>query len=203
MNSTIVKIFQYPLLATTFTRKECDRLIQLIHNVVLAKLGICKKFLKDLRFGSKELLGLGWDDIYVNQGVDKLGFYLEERNSNSLSDSLVRALFEWAIVYIGIGGYKLFRLEYYKYESLLPKIWVKSLWQFVQENHIRIPKIGIDLELQRIGDQFLMLAFQNNSFKNKALMKLNRCCLFFQVTTLLDIIDSSGDQICALAYNGV
>ena len=48
-----------------------------------------------------------------------------------------------------------------------------------------------------------MYSFYEMSFKRPKLEKLNRCRLYLQVTTLLDMTDSSRNEICVLAYKEI
>ena len=94
MNSTIIKTLQYPLGSIIFSLKECNRLMKPVYYVVFLKVKICRKFLLDLRYGSPEILGLGIDNLFVNQGCKKLYFFLEKRNSNFLSSLFIRSIYE-------------------------------------------------------------------------------------------------------------
>jgi hypothetical protein len=45
---------------------------------------------------------------------------MEQRISKSLSGPLIRASYEWALLYVEIGGFGLFNLDFIKYRRLLP-----------------------------------------------------------------------------------
>ena len=74
-----------------------------------------------------------------------MALYLEERYQNSMTESLIRVNLEAALIHIGIGEAGLFNLDYKLYGSLLPRIWIKSLWEFTQTNKISVPKSKVDL----------------------------------------------------------
>ena len=73
---------------------------------------ICRKFPLDLRYRSKALFGLGIQDLYVEQGVDKVAYYVEERLSNRPSGPLLRANYETTLLHIGVEYKSIFDLEY-------------------------------------------------------------------------------------------
>ena len=94
MTSIIVKTLQYPLGLSTFSLIECNRLMKPVHSAIFPKVKICHKFLLDLRYGSIKMLGLGLEDLFVSQGSEKLAFFLEERNTDSLSSLFIRSIYE-------------------------------------------------------------------------------------------------------------
>ena len=59
-----------------------------------------------------------------------------------------------------------------------------------------------DLKLQRVNDQFLILAFAQQGYKKRVLRKLNRCRMYLKAVTLANILDSIGDKICNLVLVG-
>ena len=54
----------------------------------------------------------------------------------------------------------------------------------------------MDLSLKRIGDRYLMEAFEESGFKQNSLVKLNRCRFHLQVHTVSDIVDGTRDRLC-------
>ena len=62
-------------------------------------------------------------------------------------------------MYIGIGEKALFQLNYELFYYLLPRIWIKSLWEFYHHYNIHITELKIDILLQRIGDKYLIEVF--------------------------------------------
>lgn len=123
--STIMKTLEYPLCATTYTRRECANLVKPIHDTALPKARICQTISKDIIYGNREALGLGLDNVYISQGIDKVIFYMEEINGSSMSRNLIRANLEWAMIHVGIGETNFFTLDFDKYGHLLPQTWIK------------------------------------------------------------------------------
>ena len=202
ISTTIMKTLQYPACATTFTRQECASLTKLIHDTALPKAHICRAIPNAIRYGTKDVLGLGLDDYYVNQGIDKVVFYLEHINSDTMSRCPLQANMEWAMIHVGIGASTIFDIDYSKFGHLLPQTWIKSLWEFVDTYSIQMPAYNHKLQLKREHDQFLMEAFHNANYSPKQLVRLNRCRQYLQVETLSDITNGMGDRICRQAYQG-
>ena len=82
--------------------------------MVFLKVKICCKFPLDLRCGLPEILGLGMDNLFMNQGCEKLCFFLEERNGNSLLSPFIRSIYEWVLIHVEIENNELFNLDYNK-----------------------------------------------------------------------------------------
>lgn len=201
ISTTILKPLEYPLLALSLTKEECNKLVTPIYATALPKAKICRKFSRALVHGSKEVLGLDLPDIYVLQGIFKIAYFLENYQSSSLQGPLLRANLEWAQMEIGVGR-NIFDLDFASFGELLPSTWIKSLWQFIDEYKISFPVHSEFLELHREHDVFLMEMFQRANFKPTDLVKLNRCCKFLQVVTLSDITDGSGNQISKTYWDG-
>ena len=106
------------------------------------------------------------------------------------------------MIHVGIGDTSLFDLDYNVYGYLLPKTWIRSLWEFVDEYKIKLPTYEHGIKKKRDGDEFLMDAFHRAGYSKKRLSKLNRCRLFLQVEILSDITDGTGNQISNCAYQG-
>ena len=66
ISATIMKSIEYPLCATTLSCEERNRLVKPIHDAASPKAKICRTIPHDLRYGAKDALGLGLDDLYVN-----------------------------------------------------------------------------------------------------------------------------------------
>ena len=197
-----MKTLEYPLCATTLTRQECNRLVKSIHDAAFPKAHLCRTIPHDIRYGSKDALGLGLDDLYISQGLDKIIFFMEEINGKSMSRPLLRANFEWAMIHVGIGEKSLFDINYNDFGHLLPRTWIKSLWEFVHIYKVKMPTYDFLLKQRRDGDLFLMESFHQTGFSKKQLIKLNRCRLYLQVELLSDITDGTGDRIHPSAYQG-
>ena len=122
MTSTIMKTIEYPLCATTFSQEEINRLVKLIHNVVLPRCELCRKILLALQYGLKDSLGLGLYNVFITQSIEKVVLWIEQYASDSLTGPFLRANYEAALIHLGIGGKQLFNLEYEIFGSLLPQL---------------------------------------------------------------------------------
>ena len=68
--------------------------MKLATDSTLNKVRIYRIFPIDLKLGSRNMLGLGIDNLFIIQGVEKLAFFLKERNGELLLILLIRANYE-------------------------------------------------------------------------------------------------------------
>ena len=62
---------------------------------------------------------------------------------------------EWINIHVGIGR-NIFSLYYYLYRDLLPRSWIKNIWNFAHEYGTSLPTSYTQLGLHIEGDLFLM-----------------------------------------------
>ena len=79
VSSTILKIIEYPIASTTFIEQECNRLVKLIFDLVLAHYNICCLIPLAIKYGPRLAMGLGFKNLFLSQGVAKLSMFLEEQ----------------------------------------------------------------------------------------------------------------------------
>ena len=96
-----------------------------IHDVTLARTGICRTMPNAIKFGPTEMMGLGFKNIFLTQEVDKLALFLEEHNRGGIASKLLQENFELDLLYDGVGEIGLFRLHVDNCRKIIPKIWIK------------------------------------------------------------------------------
>ena len=203
VSSTILKTLMYPLPALTMTESECNHVFAPVRQAGLNHSGINRNFPSDLVFGSTDELGLGLDHLFTIQGASKLTIFQEYINSNEITGNLLRAALEWATIHIGLPG-NLFDHDYDTYGHLLPRSFIRTLWEFTSTHNIKVPRVHPELEHHRERDRYLMHDFVlSNTVSKKDLQKLNRCRLYLKVTTLSDITSGDGETICKQYWDGI
>jgi Reverse transcriptase (RNA-dependent DNA polymerase) len=65
LTSVVMKTIEFPLLATTFSKKQLDQVMQPILKVGLPKAGICRNMGRDAIYSSKKFLGFGINHPYT------------------------------------------------------------------------------------------------------------------------------------------
>ena len=87
----------------------------------------------------------------------------------------------------------------------MPSGWYKNLWKFMSNPLFKldITEDYDDLPLLRQKDEYLMIAFVEEGFRNADLKALNFVKKFLQAVTLADISTTDGTRICIQAYDVV
>jgi hypothetical protein len=187
LETTILKTLEYPLPALTLTETECNQIIRPVLDAGLNKAAICKTFPKAVIHGPREEGGLNIPNLYTSQGISRIELLQDHLGMNDMMDELLQTSIEAAKVEIGVGR-NLFQLDFELYSPIATDCWIKSTWQFAYEHNIEIKDNSTrNLQLHRENDIFLMEIFANHGYKKETLWKINRCCLYLQVTTLSDI----------------
>jgi hypothetical protein len=198
--TTILKSLLYPLAALTLTEKECNHIIAPVLESGLQNSSICKNFPRAVAYGPRDEGGLQFPNLYVQQGIARIGFIVDHLGEPNMTGELLRTSVEAAKVEIGVGR-DLFSLDYNLYHHLLTDSWVKSTWQFVQQHQIMLlDKVTKNLHLHRHNDVFIMEIIANHGFTKSEMKKINMCCLFLQVSSLSDITCGYGNKYTK-AYN--
>lgn len=86
LNAVIMKTIEYPLLATTFSKKQLDQVMQPILKIGLPKAGVCRNMARDAVFSPCKYLGFGIHHPYITQGIRKVMLFMstEHRTSSDL-----------------------------------------------------------------------------------------------------------------------
>ena len=119
MKLIIMKILEYPLGATILLLQQCNRLVKPIHDLVLLRCKICWNIPLAIKYGPREIIGLGLTNLFYLQGIEKLVTLLEEIHSNHLFSSWLRFNYETVLITVGVGEDWLFHQNYSKFGSLL------------------------------------------------------------------------------------
>lgn len=85
----ISKTIEYLLLTTSFIEKEWTNFMKLIYNVTLVRARVCRTTPNKIKFGLIDMIELGFKNIFIMQGVEKLALFLEERNRGNIASKLL------------------------------------------------------------------------------------------------------------------
>jgi len=126
-NTTIYKTIEYPLLISTFSEIKCKRLIKPVHNLALARARIYRRIPNTIKYRPRNMLGLGFHNIYHTQGIEKIEAYLTVFYKVHFSSTLIQTNYELALLHVGIGDKNLFDLEFKRFGILLLRLWIRTL----------------------------------------------------------------------------
>jgi len=127
--------------------------------VGLAAAGYNRSFPRAILHGPNKYYGLNLMDMYTKQGISHLLAVLQYgHSSDDLTGWLIRGSLETLTIELGTQD-NLFTQCYLKLHQLTTNSWIKTVWQFQQEHHIRIEMDLPTLQPSRIHDHFLIKDF--------------------------------------------
>jgi len=192
----LMKRLEYPLMATTLSRADCDAIIKPALKVALPAIGLNRHFPRQMVYGHNDHHGLGVPHLYDTQGYRHLLAMMQFGSSLGTTGTLLQHSYEALQLELGLPG-EIFKYCYTDWATCCTPTWLTHTWQYCTENGI-VVKTGITpLSLQCENDQFLTQAFWNHGYRGKQLALLNQCRIWLQATTLADLVDGYGTSLLA------
>jgi hypothetical protein len=198
MTTTIWKTIEYSLQATTFSEKQCSKLVSIVLSAALPKMGLCRTIDRKPIFSCLKFQGFNLKHPYFTQGVKKLQLILDP------TDSICQILLTESIHMTGLEcglGQQFFQVHPNKYLCLTEHTWVTSLWKFLFDSNIKLCHAHPPIEKRFDKDDYLMSLFSKH-FHKKDLQAINYCRIHLQVTMLSDIISLCGKKIKPNCWKG-
>ena len=193
-----MSILKHPL---TPSKKEFGEIIKINKEADLPHSSICRKLPLNLVYNTIDELELGMGNLYSMQTSLKIEILHEFLSRSGMIGSLLLLSIEWSTMHVGIVR-NMFSVDYDLYSNLLPRSWIKNIWNFAHEYRTSLPTSPTQLDLHREGDLFLMEQFTRSGFTPIQLKKLNRCQLYFQIPTLSNISNGHGTYFGKRYYDG-
>ena len=164
LKSTIMKTLEYPLMATTFSKKELDDLMRPLLHAILNLCGVQKHMPRKLVYGPVETRGLGLKDPYWIQLIFHLKAILRHSERDTPSGDLLNENMELLQAHIG-SDQPFWELPFEMYGHLAPDGWMKSTWEALSDTRLTLKGPDITVKTKRQNDMHLMDAsgkFRNN-----------------------------------------
>ena len=125
-HSTIWRSIAYHLLVTSLSWAQGDVIVHPLYSKTLPKLGAVGSFPLIYRYAPPTYGGLNLWHPYVEQGILHIHFFLEHASLLSLLGQLMRALYEQALLEVGLPGC-LFDLDFTQWGMHHPQSFVCTL----------------------------------------------------------------------------
>jgi hypothetical protein len=197
----IMKSLEYPLMATSLSKAQCDRIMQPIRAAALSALGINRHLSLVVVHGPQRYQGVGIPELWTVQGILKLWIAIHHGDADTITGHQLRASMELHTIELGLPG-NLLRQDYDTFGHLLTKSWLKHLWEFCSDSNIQIETSTPKLTISRLHDEFLMPKFAAYGYRDEQLYHLNLCRLFCHAIRLSDITTGDGRRIHPLSWKG-
>ena len=197
----IMKSLEYPLMATSMSKKQCDDIMKPIRSAALSALGSNRHLSLVVVHGPQRYQGMGIPDLWTVQGILKLWIAIQHGDAPTITGHQLRASMELHTLEIGLPG-NLLQQDYGIYGQLATNSWIKHLWEFCADSNIQITTTTPQLSLARTNDEFRMRQFASYGYRDKDLSNLNLCRLHCHATCLSDITTGDGRRIHPLSWAG-
>jgi len=120
----------YPLAVSSISEKAATGITKKLFKALLPKLGANCSYPMELCFTPPALFGLGFPNLYWEQGAAALCLFLKVSNGFLANSYLLQCSLEQAQLELGLST-PLFQVDYSQYGFLLTDYWVKFLWSFL------------------------------------------------------------------------
>ena len=197
IQTSIIKKLEYPLLALTLTREQCDNILKPLLRIALPKTRINRNFCRKTLRAPGGFLGLNFPCLYHSQVIAHMECLLRHGGQSTITGRLLEGSIEVAKAELGLPG-KLFSHSASNLSHLITHSWIRDIWHEIQDNEITFSEQTPDLQVKRENDQFIMKAALELELSPLQLRMINKCRIHLQVTTFSDLC--SGDGFYLLPY---
>jgi len=157
LNSTIMRTIEYPLMATSFTRDQCDKIMRPLKSAI-QKAGVQKKLPHKLLYGPLSAQGLNIKDPYWSQLISHLQAIQRHIHRDTPSRDLHLENMEAIQCLLG-SATPFWDLPFETWGQLAPDGWTKSTWRQLQEANLSFKGPLETVPKKRENDQHLMDVF--------------------------------------------
>jgi len=190
---------EYPLLAlVTLTEDECNFTLAPVLKSGLPMAGICRNMPRADVYGDATHQGMGLHNLYTAMGIIKIQALVDNIWSDSTTGKLLQTSVETMKGELDTQG-SIFKLDCKIYGHLATDCWVKYLLYFVYKNKIEIGDHVDEGPLLREKDSMLpkkfAIAEKRKLINRKEWEIANRCRLYLQVLSIVDIATGDGQAI--------
>ncbi len=197
----VMKSLEYPLMATSLSKAQCDKIMKPIRASALPAIGINRHLTLAVVHGPQKYQGVGIPDLWTVQGILKLWLAIQHGDAQTITGNQLRASMELHTIEIGLPG-QLCQQQYQTYGHLATTSWLKHLWEFCDDSNLQMTTTTPKLTLAREDDEFLMRQFSAYGYKNEQLRQLNLCRLYCHAICLSDITTGDGRRIHPASWQG-
>ena len=160
----------------------------------LPRAGFTRKFPRAVLYGPTEFQGMGVTSLYDYQYCRHVQDIVDQTWQGTPTGKLIQINLEAVKVEAGLFG-PLFdnpiEITWFNTTSS----WIIKTYRYCRNKEIVFFDPGSNIMPQCIGDEPLMKLFKESGYTQGELTRLNRCQLYYQVTTLSDVADGTGTQL--------
>jgi ribonuclease HI len=192
-NSCYIPALLYSLTAVSLTRKQIDKIQQQATTDYIRKCGYDMHFPRCIVYGATNFGGLGFRQLFVESGCNKIQSMVCHINNNTMLGKMVQINLNWVQLTSGLSKPIMESKEDILY---INNNWFTQLREFTAFTDSKIIiKHCWTPTMKRVNDINIMDQVNKLNIPTNTKQIFNNWRIFFQVDTLADIVNCSGDQI--------
>ena len=198
-NSIYVPAVAYPLVATYMSKETLIKIENKALTKFLPKMGYNRNTARAVIYGPERMGGVGIKNLYVEQSIEQIKALTQHTRLQSPLGKTMQINLDWVQLIAGIQSPVL--------EETKPLHHIEGEWFIAIRDFLRSVKgqikqtTGWRPQLERTNDQCLMDILTTTS-KTDAI-RINRCRIFLQATTIADIANADGTRITDYAWTPI
>ena len=193
--TTYLPSMTYGFAVGTFTKDQLETIQRGVTQYFSSAMGFVRSIPNEVKFGPKNLGGMGMRSLFAEQGTEKcLSILRYSRCDRPVSKTIMIYLY-WCQLIAGTS-WSILENTNVKLPQLNEEKWMTSVREFLDKSQLKIhiPQLITD-KLQCERDKYIIDCAISLGFQNIELERINRCRLFLRATTISDIADATGTRI--------
>jgi hypothetical protein len=101
----MMKTLEYPLMATSLSKAQCNTIMRPLLEAGLPALGINRPLTRAVVYGPRRFQGLGIPDLWALQGILKLWLAIAHGDASTITGCSLRAVLSLHTIELGLPGH--------------------------------------------------------------------------------------------------
>jgi hypothetical protein len=202
--AVFVPSMTYTLPVSHHSQKRLTKLQSAATRATLMKLGFNRNTAHRVVYGPSRYEGLGFRDLFVEQGIGQVEMLVRHLRANSTQGILIRITLAWWQLVVGVS-YPLLETPNMAIPHLAPN-WLSSMRSFLTNMEASIHIDGLTQTLPtplRENDACIMdVILSLPDVSRSHLRAFNRCRIFFGVAHVSEIGSADGTSLSRDAWEG-
>ena len=178
LQTMAMKSLEYPLPALTMTEDECEKVMWILIQSFLPKLGINRYMKRDVIYGSKSKQGLGIKNLFITQGLAHVNDLIEHMWKDTITGHLIVTELHNLRLEVG-SNIPILESNYEDFSDLiLTESWLQHTWKFMSQHEMILDIETPKITLARENDEIIMDMFMEAGIKGGRLHRANRCRMY-------------------------
>jgi hypothetical protein len=194
LTHTINRTVEYPMMATSLTKAQCETVMRPFLNAGLSASGVVRSIPRAVAWGPLRYQGLDIRHLYTTQGVEHLLAILRHGTRQTLTGQLIRTSMEELQLETGLSK-SFLSYSYSEYGILATRSWIAATWKFLSDSSITVVDPFPKPTPACSNDSFLMERFLAHGYRGADLRELNECRMHVHALRISDICTADGKLV--------